>query len=670
MREFFKAFLLSLFFVSGIICPGLCGVGAVDNRFYVDGSLWATEPYKNFVRLETIMINFDSNGMISAERKSDCSAQYISKNLILSAGHCVSNTNLYDAVAFVVINYKGDRIMVSLLESKYAGTDNGDDWAIFLVDDSQYYSDSFFDVKVPSANTNVINAGWGAVRILSNAELEKIRQLSQEIKNLHSDEFYDALVQKMRENGMRPLKEDPKTLKASKCKIIFDDSRNARRSKYFPDILVTTCDTWSGNSGGGYVSLDGNYLYGVASFNYTGYASFDENIYSNYMASTRQFADAVTRLKQQYSGGGVKSVSSEAYESMEVNTLSAGSRQPALKGDESQNILSNLTLDTPRTPQGYVDVQTKSANNRPALKGDESQNILSNLTLDTPRTPQGYVDVQTKSANNRPALKGDESQNILSNLSLNSMLPKKQTEKEITDLETKVQNQEKEINRTIPNVPKLSNSETLAFVNILVEHDIDKDRLEELKKSYEKAKSNEQSKANRLLTAATVATTGIGGMELAQGLAEQKADKNAERSMDAYIATMRCKYGDSQVKAGTTEIELPGGNDSTLMKYRTEYFSLAADLKERKSALGLKPGIESEEILDKSQMGLYGNENIGITDGAYSSLYRAKMLDSEKDKQEIEAAKETSQKRVTGGGTAAGVGVVGGIVGDRLINGK
>ena len=596
MREFFKAFLLSLFFVSGIICPGLCGVGAVDNRFYVDGSLWATEPYKNFVRLETIMINFDSNGMISAERKSDCSAQYISKNLILSAGHCVSNTNLYDAVAFVVINYKGDRIMVSLLESKYAGTDNGDDWAIFLVDDSQYYSDSFFDVKVPSANTNVINAGWGAVRILSNAELEKIRQLSQEIKNLHSDEFYDALVQKMRENGMRPLKEDPKTLKASKCKIIFDDSRNARRSKYFPDILVTTCDTWSGNSGGGYVSLDGNYLYGVASFNYTGYASFDENIYSNYMASTRQFADAVTRLKQQYSGGGVKSVSSEAYESMEVNTLSAGSRQPALKGDESQNILSNL--------------------------------------------------------------------------SLNSMLPKKQTEKEITDLETKVQNQEKEINRTIPNVPKLSNSETLAFVNILVEHDIDKDRLEELKKSYEKAKSNEQSKANRLLTAATVATTGIGGMELAQGLAEQKADKNAERSMDAYIATMRCKYGDSQVKAGTTEIELPGGNDSTLMKYRTEYFSLAADLKERKSALGLKPGIESEEILDKSQMGLYGNENIGITDGAYSSLYRAKMLDSEKDKQEIEAAKETSQKRVTGGGTAAGVGVVGGIVGDRLINGK
>ena len=250
------------------------------------------------------------------------------------------------------------------------------------------------------------------------------------------------------------------------------------------------------------------------------------------------------------------------------------------------------------------------------------------------------------------------------------MLPKKQTEKEITDLETKVQNQEKEINRTIPNVPKLSNSETLAFVNILVEHDIDKDRLEELKKSYEKAKSNEQSKANRLLTAATVATTGIGGMELAQGLAEQKADKNAERSMDAYIATMRCKYGDSQVKAGTTEIELPGGNDSTLMKYRTEYFSLAADLKERKSALGLKPGIESEEILDKSQMGLYGNENIGITDGAYSSLYRAKMLDSEKDKQEIEAAKETSQKRVTGGGTAAGVGVVGGIVGDRLINGK
>ena len=134
---------------------------------------------------------------------------------------------------------------------------------------------------------------------------------------------------------------------------------------------------------------------------------------------------------------------------------------------------------------------------------------------------------------------------------------------------------------------------------------------------------------------------------------------------------MRCKYGNNkQVKAGAEEIELPGGNDSEMMKLRTEYFSLAADLKERKEALGMKPGIESEVIMDKSQTGLYDDENTGITDSSYSSLYRAEMLNSEKDKTQIEDDKSTSKKRVVGGGVAASAGVVGGVVGDSLINGK
>ena len=195
--------------------------------------------------------------------------------------------------------------------------------------------------------------------------------------------------------------------------------------------------------------------------------------------------------------------------------------------------------------------------------------------------------------------------------------------------------------------------------------------LAEKQEAYNKAKETEQSKENRLLTSTTMAATGIGGMELAQGLAEQRADKVAEQSMNAYTSTMRCRYGNGkQVKAGPEEIELPGGNDENMTKLRNEYFALAADLKERKEALGMKPGIESETILDKSQIGLYDEENIGITDGAYASLYRANMLNSEKDKQLIEEEKETSQNRVIGGATTAGAGVVGGIVGDSLINGS
>ena len=215
---------------------------------------------------------------------------------------------------------------------------------------------------------------------------------------------------------------------------------------------------------------------------------------------------------------------------------------------------------------------------------------------------------------------------------------------------------------------KLRNCEHIDQVTLSGYTDED---IKKLADKYNNAKENAQSKENRLLTGLTTAATGIGGMELAQGLAEQKADKEAEQSMSAYIATMRCKYaGGKQVRAGQTEIELPGGNDANIMKYRNEYIALADDLKTRKNALGLKPGIESEEILDKAKMGLYDDDTLGINDGAYSSLYRAQMYDSEKDKKQIAESKQTSKNRVVGGAVAAGVGVVGGIVGDQLINGK
>ena len=197
------------------------------------------------------------------------------------------------------------------------------------------------------------------------------------------------------------------------------------------------------------------------------------------------------------------------------------------------------------------------------------------------------------------------------------------------------------------------------------------DLLDEKIKNYEDKKANEQSTANKTLTALTTAATGIGGMELAMGLSEQKADKNADANMDAYIQTFRCTYADGkQVKAGPEEIELPGGNIPELMKLRNEYVALANDLKERKTALGMKPGIESEEILDKATMGLYDDENVGITGGAYASLYRAKMLGSEEDQAKIDADKKTSKNRVIAGGVLVGAGVIGGIVGNALINGK
>lgn len=215
-----------------------------------------------------------------------------------------------------------------------------------------------------------------------------------------------------------------------------------------------------------------------------------------------------------------------------------------------------------------------------------------------------------------------------------------------------------------------ANLDSMSIIDLYKEVEAINYDYEELQKAYEDAKANEQSLANRTLTALTVAATGIGGMELARGLAEQKADKDAEMSMDAYMATMRCEYGNGKsVKAGTAEIELPGGNDAEMMKLRNEYFALAASLKERKEALGMKPGIESEVVLDKAQMGLYDDENTGITSGAYASLYRAKM-GNETDQAKLQEMKDASKKRVIGGAIAVGAGIVGGIVGNQIINGK
>ena len=193
--------------------------------------------------------------------------------------------------------------------------------------------------------------------------------------------------------------------------------------------------------------------------------------------------------------------------------------------------------------------------------------------------------------------------------------------------------------------------------------------LKDKQDAYDEAKAKEQSTANKMLGGLTTAATGLGGMELAQGLAEQNADDAAAADMAAYLATFRCTYGNgTSVKGSMEPIELPGGNDSQMMKLRQEYFALAASLKERKESLGMKPGIESEEILDKAEMGLYDDENVGITQSAYASLYRAQTGSAE-DQAKIDADKSKSEKRVKGGAIAAGIGVVGGIAGNALING-
>ena len=184
--------------------------------------------------------------------------------------------------------------------------------------------------------------------------------------------------------------------------------------------------------------------------------------------------------------------------------------------------------------------------------------------------------------------------------------------------------------------------------------------------AYADAKDKEQSTANKMLGGLSMATTGIGGMQMAQGLSEQSADADAARDMDAYLATMQCRVGDNKYKLGDAGIDVGGTNQLT--ELYQQYVDLAADLKERKTALGMKSGIESAVVMDSAKMGLYDDKGNGIENGTYASLYRASR-GNEKDKKAFDDAKESSRDRVKYGTIAAGVGVVGGVIGNELING-
>ena len=191
--------------------------------------------------------------------------------------------------------------------------------------------------------------------------------------------------------------------------------------------------------------------------------------------------------------------------------------------------------------------------------------------------------------------------------------------------------------------------------------------IDKLRENADAMREREQSLANRTIGAAAIGATGIGGMQLASALAEQRADDAAEQDMTAYLATFRCDYGAGRnISGGEVNIQLPGAN--TLLPLYNEYTTLAADLKTRKTALGMTPGLESEVILDAATSGLYDNESLGKTDGAYTSLARALSDPNSADAAEWAAQRADTQQQLKTGAITAGAGALVGIVGNVLTN--
>ena len=182
----------------------------------------------------------------------------------------------------------------------------------------------------------------------------------------------------------------------------------------------------------------------------------------------------------------------------------------------------------------------------------------------------------------------------------------------------------------------------------------------------EQAREREQSTGNKLLGALGMGATGIGGSMLMSGLAESAADDDAERAMTAYLETFTCKYGNESVSGGTMNVEIPGGNE--LINMYSEYVALANDLKLRKAALGMKPGIESEPILDSATSGLYDDVGTGRGKGVYASLARALENPDGEDAKAWAAQREESEKKKKTGAIVAGIGAVGSLIGNLAIN--
>jgi len=197
---------------------------------------------------------------------------------------------------------------------------------------------------------------------------------------------------------------------------------------------------------------------------------------------------------------------------------------------------------------------------------------------------------------------------------------------------------------------------------------VDKKLQEQVKgaeEEYASARENEMSLKNRLMSGATIGATGIGGMQLASGIAEQSADADAAADMAAYTQKMQCRVGGRRYNFNEKSVNV--GGENSLTGLYSEYVALADDMARRRTELEQSPGIESAIVFKREYTGLYDDVGTGVQNGTYASLYRA-SIGNEKDASRIADDVAKSETRIKTSAVVAGVGVAGGTIGNVLIN--
>lgn len=537
---FYKYLLAIMFATHCMTAHG--GVGSVDERQYVD---WNSYPYNQIVYFYT-------------QEKGTCTAQYVAKDIILTARHCITKDKEFDnnkhiGETFTIKLHDGRKTQIKL--EQYGHDFLYDDWALLRITDPNFYNNNVFTVSSETKLKTVTNAGFGYMRILKDDEIKKLKQIfkkSAKQYKLSKTNFLDLIFPSApdtKANGIPPLIDfTDETIQCLKGDNLDDCVLDYKLKAHIGCALTkidavdknvsNTCDAMQGNSGGPYFA--NNIIYGIVS---RGSDSFKDSRHGNVMA---------------------------------VSPSSIW-----------KNLQTMLSTDT-----------------------NPVQQIAQ---IDSPRIS-----------------------------------------------EQELQQREQDLNERAKNIDSQSDKEFFHFLADTTEYAV-------LKKQYERAKAREQSLGNRMLGALAIGAAGIGGQMLMQGRAEQNADAAAEFDMRAYIETFRCDFGAGRnIQGGTEKIELPGAN--TLTKQKAEYINLAKRIQEAKAALDMAPGIESELVLDAADSGLYDNESLGRTGGAYTSVSKALMDTEGTDATKWAEQKSSTKKKTTTGAIVGGAGVIGGAVGNMILN--
>lgn len=617
-REFFMAFFRAIF--CGVFCalvslPAFAGVGSVDTRQYAD---WASEQFSRYVTIGSV-------------KRWRCTGQYVAPNLILTAAHCYNGKQDIGRIEYLgSALFDGTFIgkVIAMGDYKNVTTTPKEDWALVLIEDKEFYypKDNFFnpdDLDKQKEYESVISAGFGWARIVNDKEVELLRAAfetaAEKNEQLSISDIRSVLDDVMRKNNLKPFKEGEAKLTYDSCNVIINlncwyvcnyDEEKCREVCRNRGGLFNDKDEWPEVLGTTCDTWGGN----------SGGAYFSKNTGKLVLIDS--------------SGHDSFSFDDESEEDYGLSAL----------------VLNKVIMDARKRYPVESKVVTESGN---AEKPAEIARMPVQVpVVEKPVLPSSPVDNTEALEGIQATINGIEEENMDSAENAGLTMS--------DDYITTVVEYHVDKVETILNDGNVSSQDVINVINSLT-------TIEALEEQYKRAKERETSVANRILSGATIAATGLGGMELARGIAEQSADKDAAADMAAYMATFQCKIGDNgnKINGGDMGITTPGANQ--LINLYQSYVDLAASVKARKADLGLRPGIEADVVLDKSATGLYDDKGNGVQNGTYASLYRA-ARGNQSDIDKLAEQSDASTNRVQIGGTAAGAGAVGGAVGNVLIN--